>query len=164
MKAVASFVFQTMMFPHNARIITIDQVSHYEPSKLKEHEKNYETHDLELAFIVHAIKKWRHFLMGKRFELMTDHNGLKYLFVLVVEPDYLPHSEVLAFSCVYTPWSIYTPEVCTLFHAGECRGVYPLCRVQGGYPPGWGVWGQAGPQRGFGGKPPKQKLPCKSIL
>jgi hypothetical protein len=52
----------------------------YEPKKFKEHEKNYETHDLEMAFIVHAIKKWRHYLMGKRFELMTDHNGLKYLF------------------------------------------------------------------------------------
>jgi hypothetical protein len=32
MKAVASFVFQTMMFPHNISIITIDQVSHYEPN------------------------------------------------------------------------------------------------------------------------------------
>jgi hypothetical protein len=32
MKAVASFMFQTMMFPHNRKIITIDQVSHYEPN------------------------------------------------------------------------------------------------------------------------------------
>jgi hypothetical protein len=32
MKAVASFVFHTMMFPHNGNIITIDQVSHYEPN------------------------------------------------------------------------------------------------------------------------------------
>jgi hypothetical protein len=47
---------------------------------LKEHEKNYATHDLELAAIVHALKKWRHYLMGRRFELRTDHNGLKYLF------------------------------------------------------------------------------------
>jgi ribonuclease HI len=48
--------------------------------KLKEHEKNYATHDLELTAIVHALNKWRHYLMGKRFELRTDHNGLKYLF------------------------------------------------------------------------------------
>jgi hypothetical protein len=47
---------------------------------LKEHEKNYATHDLELAAIVHALRKWRHYLMGKKFELRTDHNGLKYLF------------------------------------------------------------------------------------
>jgi hypothetical protein len=52
----------------------------YESRKLKEHERNYATHDLELATIVHALKKWRHYLMGKRFELRTYHNGLKYLF------------------------------------------------------------------------------------
>jgi hypothetical protein len=52
----------------------------YESRKLKEHEKNYSTHDLELAAIVHALRKWRHYLMGRRFELITDHNGLKYLF------------------------------------------------------------------------------------
>jgi hypothetical protein len=32
MKAVASSVFQTIMFPHNGKIVTIDQVSHYEPN------------------------------------------------------------------------------------------------------------------------------------
>jgi hypothetical protein len=47
---------------------------------LKEHERHYATHDLELTFIVHALKKWIRYLMGKRFELRTDHNGLKYLF------------------------------------------------------------------------------------
>jgi hypothetical protein len=52
----------------------------YESRKLKEHERNYANHDLELAAIVHTLKKWRHYLMGRRFELRTDHNGLKYLF------------------------------------------------------------------------------------
>jgi hypothetical protein len=47
---------------------------------LKECEKNYATHDLEFVAIVHALKKWRHYLMGKRFELRIDHNGMKYLF------------------------------------------------------------------------------------
>jgi hypothetical protein len=47
---------------------------------LKEHENNYATHDLELASIAHAMEKWRHYLMGKRFERRTDHNGMKYLF------------------------------------------------------------------------------------
>jgi hypothetical protein len=32
MKAVASSVFRTIMFPHNGKILTIDQVSHYEPN------------------------------------------------------------------------------------------------------------------------------------
>jgi hypothetical protein len=52
----------------------------YESRKLKEHKRHYATHDLELATIVHSLRKWRHYLMGKRFELRTDHNGLKYLF------------------------------------------------------------------------------------
>jgi hypothetical protein len=52
----------------------------YESQKLKENERNYATHDLELATIVHALRKWIHYLMGRRFELRTDHNGLKYLF------------------------------------------------------------------------------------
>jgi hypothetical protein len=52
----------------------------YESRKLKEHERHYATHDLELEAIVHALKMWRHYLMGKIFELRTDHSGLKYLF------------------------------------------------------------------------------------
>jgi hypothetical protein len=52
----------------------------YESRKLKEHERHYATHDLEFAAINHALRKWRHYLMGKRFELRTDHTGLKYLF------------------------------------------------------------------------------------
>jgi hypothetical protein len=52
----------------------------YESKKLKENERNYATHDLELSSIVHALKKWKNYLMGRRFKMRTDHNGLKYLF------------------------------------------------------------------------------------
>jgi hypothetical protein len=52
----------------------------YESRKLKEHERNYATHDLELEAIVHSLRKWRNYLMGKRFKLRTDHNGMKCLF------------------------------------------------------------------------------------
>jgi hypothetical protein len=55
-------------------------VIYYESKKLKENEKNYSTHDLELAKIVHTLRKWRHYLMGRRFELRIDHNSLKYVF------------------------------------------------------------------------------------
>jgi hypothetical protein len=47
---------------------------------LKDHGRNSSTHDFELEAIVHALGKWRHYLMGKRFDMRTDHNGLKYLF------------------------------------------------------------------------------------
>ena len=43
-----------------------------ESMKLKDHEKNYANHDLELAAIVHALKMWRHYLMGRKFELKTE--------------------------------------------------------------------------------------------
>ena len=41
--------------------------------------KNYVTHDLELAAIIHALKMWRHHLIGRNFILMTDNKGLKYM-------------------------------------------------------------------------------------
>jgi hypothetical protein len=37
----------------------------FESKKLKEHERLYATHDLELETIVHALKKWRNYLMEK---------------------------------------------------------------------------------------------------
>lgn len=57
-----------------------EQVVYYESWKFNEHEKNYVTHDLELATIIHALKMWRHYLLGRIFTLMTNHGGLKYLF------------------------------------------------------------------------------------
>jgi hypothetical protein len=52
----------------------------YASRQLKKHEVNYPTHDLELATMVHALKIWRHYLMGKRCELYTDHKSLKQIF------------------------------------------------------------------------------------
>ena len=50
-----------------------------ESRKINEHEKNYATHDLEFAAIIHALKMWRHYPLGRRFILMSDHIGLRYL-------------------------------------------------------------------------------------
>jgi hypothetical protein len=47
---------------------------------LRKHEAHYLTHDLELAAVVHALKIWRHYLMGKSCELYMDHKRLKYIF------------------------------------------------------------------------------------
>lgn len=43
-------------------------------------QKNCVTSDLELATIVHALKMWKHYLLGRIFELITYHMRLKYLF------------------------------------------------------------------------------------
>jgi hypothetical protein len=45
----------------------------YSSRWLRKHEVNYLTHDLVLAAVVHTLKIWRHYLMGKRCELYTDH-------------------------------------------------------------------------------------------
>ena len=52
----------------------------YASRQLKPHEKNYATHDLELAAVVHALKTWRHFLIGNHYEVYMDHKSLKYIF------------------------------------------------------------------------------------
>jgi hypothetical protein len=52
----------------------------YASRHLRKHEVNYPTYDLELAAVVHALKIWRHYLMGKRCDLYTDHKSLKYIF------------------------------------------------------------------------------------
>jgi ribonuclease HI len=52
----------------------------YASWQLRKHEAHYPTHDLELAAVVHALKIWRHYLIGKRCELYTDHKSLKYIF------------------------------------------------------------------------------------
>jgi hypothetical protein len=52
----------------------------YASRKLKKHEELYVTHDLELAVVMLALKLWRHYLVGRNFELKTDHQSLKHLF------------------------------------------------------------------------------------
>ena len=56
----------------------------YASKQLKTHESNYPTHDLELAAVIHALKTWRHHLVGRRCEIYTDHKSLKYIFT---QPD-----------------------------------------------------------------------------
>jgi len=45
------------------------QVVAYASRQLKVHEKNYPTHDLELAAVVFVLNIWRHYLYGSKFEL-----------------------------------------------------------------------------------------------
>ena len=52
----------------------------YASRQLKDYEKNYPTHDLELAAVVFALKIWRHYLYGEKVDIYTDHKSLKYFF------------------------------------------------------------------------------------
>jgi hypothetical protein len=57
-----------------------NRVIAYASRALIPHEQNYPTHDLELAAVVHALKMWRHYLMGTHCNIFTDHKSLKYIF------------------------------------------------------------------------------------
>ena len=52
----------------------------YASRQLKPYERNYPTHDLELAAVVFALKIWRHYLYGVKCDIYTDHKSLKYFF------------------------------------------------------------------------------------
>jgi len=52
----------------------------YASRQLRKHEVNYPTHDIELAIVVHALKIWRHYLLGNLCNIYTDHKSLKYIF------------------------------------------------------------------------------------
>jgi hypothetical protein len=56
----------------------------YASRQLRKHEEKYPTHDLELVGVVHALKIWRHYIIGKRYEVYSDHKSLKYIFT---QPD-----------------------------------------------------------------------------
>jgi hypothetical protein len=56
----------------------------YASWQLRKHEEKYPTHDLELAAVVHALKIWRHYIIGRRCEVYSDHKNLKYIFT---QPD-----------------------------------------------------------------------------
>jgi len=56
------------------------QVVTYASRQLKTHERNYPTYDLELVVVVFALKMWRHYLFGFKFEVFSDHKSLNYLF------------------------------------------------------------------------------------
>ncbi|KAA3473077.1 Integrase, catalytic core [Gossypium australe] len=60
-------------------LIQEGKVIAYASRQLKPREKNYPTHDLELAAIVFALKIWRHHLYREKCRVFTDHKSLKYL-------------------------------------------------------------------------------------
>jgi hypothetical protein len=52
----------------------------YASRQLRKYEENYPTHDLKLATVVHALKIWRHYLIGHRCKIYSDRKSLKYIF------------------------------------------------------------------------------------
>ena len=53
---------------------------------MKTSEKNYSTTEKEAAIVVWTVKQFRHYLLGTIFEIITDHNALRWLFTKQQNP------------------------------------------------------------------------------
>ncbi|MCO5580276.1 hypothetical protein L7F22_034142 [Adiantum nelumboides] len=51
----------------------------FERKKLDRAQRNYSAYERELLAIIHALKKWRHYLYAATFEVRTYHESLKWL-------------------------------------------------------------------------------------
>ncbi|MCO5557501.1 hypothetical protein L7F22_011066 [Adiantum nelumboides] len=51
----------------------------FESKKLSDAEMRYPTYEKELYTVVHALRKWRHYLYGSTFVAWTDHHSLCYI-------------------------------------------------------------------------------------
>jgi hypothetical protein len=47
--------------------------------KMSKAERNYPVHEQELLAILNALKAWRHYLGGRHFTVLTDHQSLQYV-------------------------------------------------------------------------------------
>nr|GFB58478.1 retrotransposon protein, putative, Ty3-gypsy subclass [Tanacetum cinerariifolium] len=56
-----------------------EKVISYASRQLKNHEKNYATHDLELGAVVFALKIWRHYLYGTKCTVFTNYKSLQHI-------------------------------------------------------------------------------------
>ena len=48
----------------------------YGSRQLKNHERNYPTHDMELVAIVFALNIWSHYLYSEKIEVFSYHKSL----------------------------------------------------------------------------------------
>ena len=51
----------------------------FESRKMNPAEQNYPTHERELLAVIHALRTWRHYLLGRQFTIVSDHHSLKFL-------------------------------------------------------------------------------------
>lgn len=63
----------TLMQDHGKGLQPIAFIS----KKMLPAERNYPVHEQELLAIVSAVKTWRHYLMGNKFTIRTDHQSLQ---------------------------------------------------------------------------------------
>jgi len=92
MHAVLYILFHVLHFPHQGKVVIVDQMAFL----------NSDSHTSNVPFISKTPPGYDNVRVG-----LLKYSTLMGTFpiqpLLVVEPDYLPDSEVVAFSRVYTP-------------------------------------------------------------
>ncbi|XP_028107660.1 polygalacturonase-like [Camellia sinensis] len=96
----------------------------YASRQLKPHERNYPTHDLELAAVVFALKIWHHYLYGARCEQLQLHTTKSFL------------SAWDAACASANPTTIYVPPGRYLLHKAkfygeQCKNTAITIRIDG---------------------------------
>ena len=51
----------------------------FESRKMNPTEQNYPKHERELLAVIHALRTWRHYLLGRKFIIVSNHHSLKFL-------------------------------------------------------------------------------------
>ncbi|GJS05150.1 putative reverse transcriptase domain-containing protein [Tanacetum coccineum] len=67
---------------HNGLCVVLmqkEKIIAYVSRQLKTYEKKYTTHDLELGYVVFALKMWRHYLYGTKCVMFTDHKSSQHI-------------------------------------------------------------------------------------
>lgn len=77
----------------------------FESRKLKDHELHLSTYQKEMKAILHAIDKWRQYLLGSKFTILTDHRSLHNLLTQPVlskeQAKWVHRLQVFDFSIAY---------------------------------------------------------------
>ncbi|GKD32343.1 putative reverse transcriptase domain-containing protein, partial [Tanacetum coccineum] len=64
-----------------AMLMQREKVIAYASRRLKPHEENYTTHDLEFGAVVFALKDWRHYMYETKCTMFTDHKSLQHILI-----------------------------------------------------------------------------------
>ena len=56
-----------------------EHLTAYESRKMNAAKQNYPMHERELLAVIHTLRTWRHYLLGKSCTIVSDHHSLKYL-------------------------------------------------------------------------------------